>query len=280
MGMTSSDEAKLLAMRDYVLKLANAISRYVVSPGKPFYVLTILSFSSRLSFEPEIEKHLRTAGDVELQKLGVVPQTVFLKSRAPDPTPRSSRATTSRRSTGELSLRSPNVGTPRMSRASSIDHGPGGAPFEDLRRRLATINASGSSSTLASAARSISQIPSSPLNSSAVGLPHTLERSGSPSESVVSNTNSSSLRPIHRLQVGSTDGQKAVAAIGSSRANASGLLEAPSKIHSDGSPERSGRSSPHSLTGTIRGIHRHRVPSLVPISTYGKLSQEYVESIC
>ena len=27
MGMTSSDEAKLLAMRDYVLKLANAISR-------------------------------------------------------------------------------------------------------------------------------------------------------------------------------------------------------------------------------------------------------------
>lgn len=171
----------------------------------------------------------------------------------------------------EPSRRSPNGGTPRVSRAPSIDHGPSGAPFEDLRRRLATINASGSSSSLASAARPISQIPSSPLDTSSVGLPPTLERPGSPSESVMSNTNSSSFRPIHRLQVGSTDGQKAVAAIGSSRANAIGLLEAPSKIHSDGSPERSGRSSPHSLTSTIRGIHRHRVPSLVPISTYGKL---------
>lgn len=230
-----------------------------------------------MSLEPEAEKNLRIAGDVELQKLGVVPQTVFLKSRASDISSRSSRVVSARRSTFEPSLRTPTIGTPRMSRASSIDHGPGGAPFEDLRRRLATINASASSSSLTSAAArdhrsSISQVQSSlshntSLNSA--GLPSAFDRPGSPTESVVSNTNSSSMRPAQRLQVGRTDGQKAVAAIGSSHANAIGLLEAPSKIRSDGSPERSGGSSPHSMAGTVRGIHRHRVPSLLPISTYG-----------
>lgn len=29
LGMTSSEESKLLAMRDYIVKLANATSRYV-----------------------------------------------------------------------------------------------------------------------------------------------------------------------------------------------------------------------------------------------------------
>lgn len=32
LGMSSSDEAKLLAMRDYILKLANAMSRSVSPP--------------------------------------------------------------------------------------------------------------------------------------------------------------------------------------------------------------------------------------------------------
>jgi phosphoinositide-3-kinase regulatory subunit 4 len=165
-----------------------------------------------------------------------------------------------------------------MSRASSVDHGPGGAPFEDLRRRLATINASASSLSLGSAARdhrpSVPQMQSSSspaVSHGAAGLPLTSDRPGSPADSVVSNTNSSSLHLIHRLHVGSTDGQKAVAAVGSSKTNATGLLEAPSKIRSDGSPERSGRSSPLSMAGTVRGVHRHRVPSSLPISTYGAI---------
>lgn len=184
----------------------------------------------------------------------------------------------SRRSTNESS-RTTTAGTPRASRASSIDYGTGGAPFEDLRRRLATINASASSLGLGPAARdnklsASMQQPSSSRHGGldAVVLPSassSLDRSGSPTESVVSNTNSSSLRPLHRLHVGSTDGQKAAAAVGSSKTNATGLLEAPSKIRSDGSPERSGRSSPHSMTGTVRGVQRQRVPSLLPISTYG-----------
>jgi phosphoinositide-3-kinase, regulatory subunit 4 len=203
----------------------------------------------------------------------VVPQTVFLKSRASDLTSRASR--TLRKSTNDTSSRTTTLGTPRTSRASSVDHGLGGAPFEDLRRRLATINASASSLTLGPAARdhrhsvSLQQPSSRHSGLDATGLPSTSDRPGSPTESVVSNTNSSSLRPLHRLHVGSTDGQKAAAAVGSSKTNATGLLEAPTKIRSDGSPERSGRSSPHSMTGTIRGVQRQRVPSLLPISTYG-----------
>lgn len=232
------------------------------------------SFASRLSLEPEAEKSIRVTGDVELQKLGVVPQTVFLKSRASDFTPRSSRVISSRRSAFETSSQTPIIGTPRQSRAPSIDYGPGGAPFEDLRRRLATINASASSLSLGSTARdhrpSVSQMQSLPpaVGPSATALP-TTDRPGSPTDSVVSNTNSSSLRPHHRLHVGSTDGQKAAAAVGSSKTNATGLLEAPSKIRSDGSPDRSGRSSPLSMAGTVRGVHQLRVPSSLPISTYG-----------
>ena len=202
-----------------------------------------------------------------------MPQTVFLKSRTSDLTPRSPHAISSRRSTFDTGSQVSAVGTPRASRAPSIDHGAGG--FEDLRRRLATINASASSLSIGSAARehrnSVHQLQSAssqPVGLVATGLPPTSDRPSSPTDSVVSNTNSSSLRPLHRLQVGSTDGQKAAAAVGSSRANATGLLEAPSKIRSDGSPERSGRSSPRSMAGTTRSTHGNRVPSL-PISTYG-----------
>ncbi|EGO26710.1 hypothetical protein SERLADRAFT_355396 [Serpula lacrymans var. lacrymans S7.9] len=255
LGMTTSEEAKLLALRDYILKLANATS----------------SFASRLRSEPEAEKNLRTIGDIEMQKLAVVPQTVFLKSRASlDVTPRSSRiVSASRRSTFDLPGR---IGTPRMSRASSIDHGNSGAPFEDLRRRLATIN--GSASSLShpsprdrrSPLMAVQPMPAQPVHLTAAAL--SLDRPNSPTESVVSTTNSSTIRTAHRLQVGSTDGQKAAPAIGSSNANATGLLEAPSKFRSDGSPERSGRSSPVSVAGTARGSNRPRVPSLLPISTY------------
>lgn len=220
-----------------------------------------------MSFDPEAEKTLRIAGDVELQKLGVVPQTVFLKSRLPDITPRSSRALTPLKSTFDAaSLRTPVLGTPRTSRAVSIDHG--GTPYEDLRRRLATLNASGSSLSLTSAAREhrsvTSPLPSLSSQPAGLTLPSAFDRPGSPTESVVSNTNSATLRP-NRLYIGSIDGQKAVAAVGSSKANATGLLEAPSKLRSEGSPERSGRDSPHS---TLRG-GRHGAPSILPISTYG-----------
>ena len=68
---------------------------------------------------------------IELQKLGVVPQTVFLR------TPESDGRPSRHRLNSEFTIRSP--GTPRTHRTLSIDYGPtsAGAPFEDLRRRLA-----------------------------------------------------------------------------------------------------------------------------------------------
>jgi phosphoinositide-3-kinase regulatory subunit 4 len=199
----------------------------------------------------------------------VVPQIVFLRTGVVEPTARNSR-TILPRSTFD-SIRS---ATSRTSRGGSLDHGSTGTPFEDLRRRLATIN--GSSSSLTLAARETRGSPSSmaqPSTSTSTirGPPSPAERSGSPTESVVSVANPSALRS-NRLQVGSTDGYKAAPAIGSSKTNATGLLEATSKIR-DGSPERSGRSSPVSMIDTIRGTQRSRGPSLPPISTYGaKLS--------
>ena len=86
-----------------------------------------------------------------------------------------------------------------------------------------------------------------------ISTPSILERPWSPTESIVSTANSVSLRPSSRLHVGSTDGQKAAPAMGSSKMNAIGLLEAHSKMRHDGSPDESGRSSPMSTSTTLRG---------------------------
>ncbi|KAF8503147.1 hypothetical protein BU17DRAFT_101790 [Hysterangium stoloniferum] len=64
LGMTSTDEIKLLAVRDYIIKLSNVLSR----------------FTTR-SNEPEPEAMAQTTSGVELQKLRVVPQTIFIATR-------------------------------------------------------------------------------------------------------------------------------------------------------------------------------------------------------
>ncbi|KDQ50203.1 hypothetical protein JAAARDRAFT_165024 [Jaapia argillacea MUCL 33604] len=244
-GMTSTEEAKLLAMRDYIVKLADAIS----------------SFSSRLRFEAEAES-LKTTGDIELQKLGVVPQTVFLRTRPPEAIPRASR-----RSTFE-SARILGPNSPRLSRAPS-EVGSGMVPFEDLRRRLATINGSASSLAVGTPNRdhrnSLPPVSDTTLHPTS-DLPPTLDRPGSPAESITSTTNTSAFRAVNRWHVGGAE--KAAPAVGSSRANATGLLETASRMQSEGSPERSGRSSPVSVAGTIRGQLRQRAPPVVPISSY------------
>ncbi|KAL0946172.1 hypothetical protein HGRIS_012435 [Hohenbuehelia grisea] len=252
MGLSSTEETKLLAMRDYILKLANATS----------------SYASRLGNEQNADRNLKTVGDVELQKLSVVPQTVFLKGQAGQRG--TSSRSVSRRWTHDISASRTPVQSPRLSSALS-DHGhnPSGAPFEDLRRRLATINGSASSLSVAQTPRSnLSPVPPSvPLSSS----PPTSERPASPTESVVSTANSMAFHPSSRLQVGSTDGQKAAPAIAAFKTNATGLLEAHSKLRSDGSPEQSGRSSPvpTSISGTLRGTPQTgTAPTLLPISAH------------
>ncbi|KAI0634092.1 hypothetical protein C8Q77DRAFT_1109727 [Trametes polyzona] len=250
LGMTSVEEAKLMAMRDYILKLARAIS----------------SFASRVSVELESDA-LKTTSTIELQKLGVVPQTVFL--RAPESEGRSSRLS-AHRSSSEFYVRSP--GTPRTTRTLSIDQGPtsAGAPFEDLRRRLAIINGSGSSLPAPGSREPRSPLPH-PLSIDTNALPaptspellHALDRPSSPAESTVSTANSA-FRAMHRFPI-SGEGQKAAPAVGSSKASATGLLEAHAQLRSD-SPSPSGRSSPVSIAGTVRGQDRRL--SVPPISTY------------
>ncbi|KAJ7057004.1 hypothetical protein C8F01DRAFT_1153032 [Mycena amicta] len=249
LGMTSTEETKLLAMREHIIKLANMIS----------------SFASRISFEQEADKNLKSIGDIELPKLGVVPQTVFLKTRTSD---FGNRRLSHTRRTSALAtpLLSPGLAS-RMS-----DHGSG-APFEDLRRRLATINGSSSSLVLTPPreprSTGLSPSISIPSVTNAAGVSSPIERPVSPTDSVVSTANSTVFRPLSRMQFGgSTDSQKAAPAVGSSKTNAVGLLDGRVKLRSDGSPERSGTSSPMSMSATIRAPFRQRIPSLQPISTY------------
>lgn len=216
-------------------------------------------------------------GDIELQKLGVVPQTVFLKNRtSSESISRYSRLTSSsRRSTLDISDRRTPLLSPNYSnRMLSADYSASGTPFEDLRRRLQTI--SGSVSPVGSGPPPISRGNFSPVTPSissvshpASGLPQTHGRPSSPTESILSAANSQTYRPTSRLLIGSTDGQKAAPAVGPSKANATGLLDTHSKIRSEESPDLSGRSSPISMSATLRP--RSRVPSALQISTYGSI---------
>lgn len=239
-----------------------------------------LSFSSRTTIESESEQ-LKSVTGIELQKLGIVPQTVFLRHRSDG---LRSQHGSRRMSALGYPGKSPVPGTPRSQRAHSVDIGTG-APFEDLRRRLATIN--GSSNSLVTPPtnptnavprdpRPTTSIPSQ-LNKMPIMAPEVAvlqQRPGSPTESVLSTTGSAVLRTTARgIHMGSFD-QKAAPAVGSSKTNATGLLEAASRMRSEGSPERSGRSSPTSIygSGTLRGIPppRPRALSLLPISSYGR----------
>ncbi|PFH53431.1 hypothetical protein AMATHDRAFT_187356 [Amanita thiersii Skay4041] len=265
LGMTPGEEQKLMALRDYIIKLADARA----------------SFTSRIKQEPEPEKNLKITSDIELQKLGVVPRTVFLKTRSlSDQSSRISRTQSSRRmSTGE-SLRTPVSSQLRLPRNPSTEHAAG-APFEDLRRRLATINGSATSlsahhgvrearspMSLSSGIRS----PSPTLSSSNIVAPPTIledERPSSPTESVLSTTNSLTFKPLSKMQLGGGfEGQKAAPAVGSSKMNVTGLLDPHSKLKLEGtnSTDVSGRSSPMSLPATVKG-HRPQI-SVTPISTY------------
>lgn len=162
----------------------------------------------------------------------------------------------------ELSLRSPSIPTRRLSRVSSTDQAS--APFEEVRRRLASINGSTSSLNLAASPRE-PKIPLIPTPYSGPNL-STLERPQSPTESVVSTSNSAAFKPTNLLYTGGTDAQKAAPAVGSSKANALGVLDAHSRILPDA--EMSGRSTSSGSPLPVRPSHPSRL-STMPISSYG-----------
>lgn len=208
---------------------------------------------------------------MELPKLGVVPQTVFLKTRS-DGT-RTARLV--RPSRNELTDLSPKgIGSLRRTSRTSSE---AGAPFEDLRRRLANINNSASSVNMSSAPRE-PRVISSPLaidppalEDLSLGSAHGdgTDRPLSPSGESVVSTATSSIQPSNRLHIGSTDGQKAAPAIGASKASALGLLDAHSKMPFDDSQVPSGASSPSLTPLTHRPMHRPASVTVQPISTYG-----------
>ncbi|KAG6334162.1 hypothetical protein ID866_4928 [Astraeus odoratus] len=253
MGMTSADEAKLQAMRDCILKIATNAS----------------SFASRPRVEAEHEKIIHTTGIVELQKLSLVPRTVFFKARTTVIDSGRPSHVASRRSIDLLG----RLSTPRTSFGGHTDQGP--AAFEELRRKLATINQSATSINLVTANRDRNTAaPSDPVPSTSQSTslappnpPVSRDRPSSPTDSIISTTNSSVVRSPLRLHVGSTDGQKAAPAVGSSHANAIGVLEAP-RILADISPGVSGRTTPVSTVGAMRLTQRPRVLSLTPVTTY------------
>ncbi|KAJ1301055.1 hypothetical protein OPQ81_003473 [Rhizoctonia solani] len=230
LGMTSTEEAKLVALRDYILKLAN----------------TIKSFTARDKDENEVVNILHEPV-AELQKLGVVPQTVFVGTRA---------AVNARCNTSP----SPSLVTP--------------SPFaiDDLRRHLGQME--GSSHGLAVPGRVIGRKDShsslasgsgvhSPVATDPASDAPTLDFSpSSPSESVsvLSGAQGNDMRRRHLRQLVQDGRGTAPASIVSTRTVATGTLEAPLK---PSDIPASGRTSPAS---TIRGEQRPKLRSIGPSS--------------
>ncbi|KAG8950099.1 Serine/threonine-protein kinase [Tulasnella sp. 424] len=230
LGLSGTDESKLIALREYTLKLA----------------MTTLSFQQR---EKIVAPHsiLTEGKDVELGKLNVMPHTVFLGS-------------TDSRSSRPDRLRTPILGTPRISRLNSLDHTTReGTAVEDLRRRLNQMDGSTvslTSASVSSGARapgtrrtsmtSVSSALPSPLPSHMPPSPFD-GTPASPSESVMS-TGIDVLRRKHQ--------RTATAVVGSVNANIAGVLETPKVRTAEEEALTSGRTSPVSVAGTIRGHHR------------------------
>ncbi|KZV87785.1 ARM repeat-containing protein [Exidia glandulosa HHB12029] len=232
LGMNQFEEAKLLALRDYVVKLAHATA----------------SFASR--GKPESESaDLAHANIVLLQKLNIVPQTLFLRPRPAD---RISSRLDLPRAMSDHGRRTPMS---RMSRAGSIDQ-PAGQVLDDLRRRLTQQQASSSMTINTARARQDSTL--SPMTPDLQS-----PRPPSPTDSVTSATHD----PAHLMRNyrHMTLDRKAAPAIGSIRTNATGVLENSRTLRSLDEESVSGRASPASAAGTIRPEFHGRVTSMQPL---------------
>jgi phosphoinositide-3-kinase regulatory subunit 4 len=245
------------------------------SEGDGYFMrLKYFSVTTRAK-EPEPEAIAQLTSGVELQKLGVVPQTIFIATK---PSEASSKAGSSRRSTIESQARHGLYSSPRFPHAGSLEQMN---HFDDLRRPLnrssssLAVNDDHERTTSVSSARPSSIMPPPPDRPE--------NRPQSPTDSVVSSTiDVPSLRPRPHLHIGSTDNQKAPAAVGPVKANATGLLEAPS-ISRLGVGEEdmilSGRSSPISNVGTVRADHRSMQSAKHFSMTFGEYERYWLRKI-
>jgi phosphoinositide-3-kinase regulatory subunit 4 len=280
LGMSSAEEAKLVALRDYILKLANAIKRYGLFVDLNARAQMVRSFVARDKDETEVIDVMHSP-IAELQKLGVVPQTVFVGTRpAVSETPSVYAATSSRRSTLDVTLRPPNPNLPRGVRRASVDVGSRSAsPFDDLRRHLGQMEGSplglgvpqsrvvgrkDSQNSLASGSGVHSPVATDPASDTP-----TLDFApSSPSESVsvLSGAAGPDMRRKHLRHLVQDGRGTAPATVAPVRTVATGTLEAPSKLSDI---PASGRTSPAS---TVRG-ERPKMRSAGPSSlAYGQFS--------
>jgi phosphoinositide-3-kinase, regulatory subunit 4 len=173
----------------------------------------------------------------------------------------------SRRDTLDLTPQSPR--SPRLSGLPHLDPPSGSTATQDLRRRLVVTNSSNVSVTSSPAPSPhavLSLHPPTAVSLSAAAAALEAERPSSPTESVVSTTDSA-VRSVHKFHIGTGDSGKAAPAVGSSRTTATGLLEAPSlpQVRADDYPASSSRRTSFSASGTPR----NKTSPLPLISTYG-----------
>ncbi|KAH7106720.1 ARM repeat-containing protein [Auriculariales sp. MPI-PUGE-AT-0066] len=231
MGMNQIEEGKLLALRDYIVKLSRATA----------------SFNSRGRLESE-SAELTHGNTVLLQKLNIVPQTLFLRPR---PAERISARSDVGRAFSDAGRRTPMS---RLSRAGSVDQ-PVGQLTEDLRRRLTQQSSALSIST------NRARMEGPPAIASPLSDVHSI-RPPSPSDSVTSHDATNLLRNYRH---GSTESRKAAPAVASVRTIAIGVMESSAKLRSVDEDSASGRTSPASNAGTVRGDHRGRIPHMQPV---------------
>jgi phosphoinositide-3-kinase regulatory subunit 4 len=225
------------------------------------HFLISVSSSTRSKSDSENEK-LTSIGVIELQKLGVVPQTVFLSGRPSDipirpfrlseALPRSPMMAGSRRAS--FSSAAPQSNS--SDKGSTVPH-----VVEDLRRQLAAMNVNSKDRRSSVASTSASPITSLPPRIKDIKdisrAPESPVLPASPSgESVQSNPFLQiSQAKRSRAPFAVSDGQKAAPAIASTMTNVTGLLEQGAAIRShtpSTSHMPSGRTSPVSNAGTIR----------------------------
>ena len=184
-----------------------------------------------------------------MQKLNIVPQTLFLRPR---PAERISSRIDVGRTFSDQGRRTP---VSRLSRAGSIDQ-PAGQLTEDLRRRLTQQTSALSITT------NRTRLEGPPGVTSPLSDVHSL-RPPSPTESATSHTDATNL--LRNYRHGSVDSRKAAPAIGSIRTNATGVMESSAKLRSLDEEPASGRTSPASAAGTLRGDHRGRISAMQPV---------------
>ena len=232
-GFTKEDEVKLAYLRTHILMISKAQE-------------------SRIN-DQNVTKDL-IENPITLSDLKVAPETVFIgtrnsnlvsgtleanfKNRSNLSKQRSIESWSKQITLSQRSTPPTDYARPTVSRDTGI---------MDIRKRLVSQPIEMSKPVDVSRRESVNTLET--MNSTSPRFPDTAH--GSPTDSALSFEGSPTItyhqRPVRRNKLPS-DGQKAAPAIGSSNANATGLLELPHKLLEEDNFQPSGISTPHSTS--------------------------------